>query len=305
VQAVFEITDEGAARRVRLRRPVHAMGRRVEHGERLVPYSTALLRDLEIAVGEYLWDELEREFEPGYLRARFERTLRNLGIGGGTVLDFGCGRGSSTLILSTLGFAQVTGTDINERSIGLARRRAAERGLPSRFTTALPDGPFDLVFCNAVLEHMTPEERARTVRDLWSRVAPGGHFLVQETPNRLFPIDRHTTGRPLVPWLPLPLKLRLAHRPGRTEAFRTGIHGVSMSDFDRWIPRPERIDRSREADPRLEALTVTGRARGTGASVAIGMLRVLIRALAGLTDRPAPHFYPYLLVCFRKRPDNP
>jgi hypothetical protein len=124
--------------------------------------------------------------------------------------------------------------------------------------------------------------------------------VVQETPNRRFPIDRHTTGWPLVPWLPLGLKLVLARTVDRTAAFRTGIHGVSPSDFDEWIPPGEREDRSREADPELEELTATGRTRGPLERAAIGALAAAVRGLSAVTGRPPTHFYPYLLVCFRK-----
>ena len=297
----IEIVDEGAARLVRLVGPVHAMGRRLEAGAWRVSYSTALLADLLAALGPYLIDELERELNPQYLRARIERTLGRLGIPPTeAVLDFGCGKGSSSLVLAALGYGDVVGVDVDARSVELARRRAAEREVRARFETALPAGPFDLILCNAVLEHLTPEERASTVRELWGRLRPGGHLVVQETPNRRFPIDRHTTGWALVPWLPLGPKLALARAADRTAAFRTGIHGVSPSDFDEWIPSGEREDRSQEADPELEELTATGRTRRPLERAAIGLLAAAVRGLSAVTGRPPAHFYPYLLVCFRK-----
>jgi SAM-dependent methyltransferase len=297
----IEIVDEGAARLVRLVGPVHAMGRRLEAGVWRVSYSRALLADLLAALGPYLIDELERELNPQYLRARIGRTLGRLGIPPTeAVLDFGCGKGSSSLVLAALGYGDVVGVDVDARSVELARRRAAEREVRARFETALPAGPFDLILCNAVLEHLTPEERASTVRELWARLRPGGHLVVQETPNRRFPIDRHTTGRALVPWLPLGLKLALARAADRTAAFRTGIHGVSPSDFDEWIPPGEREDRSKEADPELEELTATGRTRGRLERAAIGVFAAAVRGLSAVTGRPPAHFYPYLLVCFRK-----
>lgn len=297
----IRILDDGAERRVVLDGPVHAMGRKREAGEWRVPYSAALLADLHAALGDYLIDELERELNPDYLRARFDRTLGHLGIPrSAAVLDFGCGKGSSTLALASLGFGSVTGVDVDAASVGLARRRASERGLPIPFETALPPGPVDLVLANAVLEHMTPEERESVVRDLWGRLRPGGHLIVQETPNRFFPIDRHTTGWPLVPWLPLGIKLRFARAPDRTAAFRTGIHGVTISDFDAWIPPAEREDRSAEADPEMTELTVTGRPRGPLEHLAIGALAVAIGTASALSGLAPPHLYPYLLVCFRK-----
>ena len=33
-------------------------------------------------------------------------------------------------------------------------------------------------------------------------LAPGGHIAILDTPNRLFPLETHSIGLPLVQWLP-------------------------------------------------------------------------------------------------------
>jgi SAM-dependent methyltransferase len=65
---------------------------------------------------------------------------------------------------------------------------------------ALPfaDGEFDIVFSNAVIEHVGGRERQR--RLVFEALRVGRRAFVT-TPNRRFPIELHT-GLPLVHWLP-------------------------------------------------------------------------------------------------------
>ena len=71
---------------------------------------------------------------------------------------------------------------------------------------ALPfaDGSFDVVFSNAVIEHVGDRERQRRFVAEALRV---GRRAFVTTPNRWFPVEVHTR-LPLVHWLPE----RLAHR---------------------------------------------------------------------------------------------
>jgi SAM-dependent methyltransferase len=66
------------------------------------------------------------------------------------------------------------------------------------------DGAFDIVFSNAVIEHVGSREQQRRFAQECLRVA-GRAFVT--TPNRWFPVEVHTR-LPLVHWLPDPL----AHR---------------------------------------------------------------------------------------------
>jgi hypothetical protein len=64
----------------------------------------------------------------------------------------------------------------------------------------LPFGPnaFDIVYCNAVLEHVGSSERQKDFIVELCRVAPRRFVAV---PNRAFPVEHHT-GLPLVHYLP-------------------------------------------------------------------------------------------------------
>jgi SAM-dependent methyltransferase len=75
-----------------------------------------------------------------------------------------------------------------------------------------PDDAFDVVFSNAVLEHVGAAERQRAFVSEALRV--GGRVFIT-TPNRWFPVELHTR-LPLVHWLPKPVAHRaydLARRP--------------------------------------------------------------------------------------------
>lgn len=58
---------------------------------------------------------------------------------GARVLDLGCGYGVIGLAVAATTTARVTGVDVNERALRLARENAAGLGLEDRFTAAPPD----------------------------------------------------------------------------------------------------------------------------------------------------------------------
>jgi SAM-dependent methyltransferase len=77
-----------------------------------------------------------------------------------------------------------------------------------------PDGSFDVVFSNAVVEHVGARARQRRLVSEALRV---GRRIFLTTPNRLFPIEVHTR-LPLVHWLPAPAAHRAYDLVGRSEA---------------------------------------------------------------------------------------
>jgi hypothetical protein len=74
-----------------------------------------------------------------------------------------------------------------------------------------PDGAFDLVFSNAVIEHVGDFESQRQFAEECRRVGRG--YYVQ-TPNRRFPVEVHLM-RPFIHWLPRRLQ-RLLLPEGRS-----------------------------------------------------------------------------------------
>jgi SAM-dependent methyltransferase len=98
-----------------------------------------------------------------------------------------------------------------------------------------PDGAFDVVFSNAVIEHVGGRERQRKLVSEAIRV---GRRAFITTPNRRFPVDVHTR-LPLVHWLPDPVSHR-AYRVAGKE-FATDLHLLTRRSFGALFPGRVRI----------------------------------------------------------------
>jgi SAM-dependent methyltransferase len=183
----------------------------------------------------YLCDEIRRDEDPTYVQERLEREigcfvdLRELNKT--RILDFGCGSGASTFCLARLfPESEIVGVELDEEFLAIAEARkvfyestfpldkpknaTGESGnytrsrdlkfVPSSSGTKLPAGvgSFDLIVLSAVYEHLLPGERQPVLTALWSALKPGGVLFINQTPNRWFPVEQHTTGLPLVNYLP-------------------------------------------------------------------------------------------------------
>lgn len=102
----------------------------------------------------------------------------------GRVLDVGCGTGIHALWATAAGHAAV-GIDFSKKGIGLARKRAEERGLDATFRVAnaldFPDdiGTVDTVLDSGLFHAFENEERANYARELARIVSAGNRvFLV-------------------------------------------------------------------------------------------------------------------------------
>lgn len=104
------------------------------------------------------------------------------GLRGKRVLDLGCGTGVD-LVRFARGGARVTGVDIADSAIALARSNVAHRGLRAGLMVAdgerLPfaDGCFDYVFAHGVAQYTT--DGPRLVREVHRVLAPGGEAVFQ------------------------------------------------------------------------------------------------------------------------------
>ena len=163
----------------------------------------------------YLCDEIMRDEDPRTVEATLETDLLSYverrRFAGAAILDYGCGCGASTVVLARMfPTASLVGIDVNEPLLALARARAEFHALSRVRFDVTPDGrqlpqgigPFDFVVLSAVYEHMYPDERAGALASLWSALKPGGTLFLDQTPFRYFPIENHTTGLPLINYLP-------------------------------------------------------------------------------------------------------
>ena len=104
-------------------------------------------------------------------------------VAGLDVLDVACGTGRYAIPLAQAG-ARVTGIDLSEEMLDLARRKAAGSGLSLDLRVAdvralpFPDGSFDLAICALALCHLpdlnlAAQELARVLR-------PGGRVVISD-----------------------------------------------------------------------------------------------------------------------------
>lgn len=96
----------------------------------------------------------------------------------GRALDFGCGVGRVTLPLARES-KSVLGVDVAAGMLAEAQNNATERGVTNvRFAHEV-SGNFDLVHCFIVFQHISPARGLPMIRDLASRVDPGGMIVLQ------------------------------------------------------------------------------------------------------------------------------
>lgn len=168
------------------------------------------------------------------------------------VLDYGCGTGASSVCLARHGL-QVTGVDVTPDLLEVGRLRAQDHDLTERTefvdvedTARLPfgDSTFDAVFACGVFEHISPPERDKYAGECWRVLRPGGVFVITDTPSRFWMLEGHTTGLPLVHWLPMtfaiPLIARFGRIPGRVYTARQlvadGFVGLNLISFLKHLP---------------------------------------------------------------------
>ncbi len=191
-----------------------------------------------------------------------ERVLRNdifayfdqSDFRGKKILDFGCGSGASTMILARMfPESEITGIELVPEAVAVAKRRAefygyrnlnflqcpSEKDLPEQL------GQFDFVILSAVYEHLLPNERKALMPRLWASIRDGGFMFINQTPNQIFPFELHTTGMPLINYLPDKITFNLARslspRVRRDQSWndllREGIRGATEKEILRNLSR--------------------------------------------------------------------
>ena len=113
--------------------------------------------------------------QPAFVR------LAEAGALAGALLDAGCGTGEHTILAAGHG-AEALGIDVSARAIGIARRKADERGVDARFEVldALRVGglgeSFDTVVDSGLFHVFDDPARSSYVAALQRVVRPGGHL---------------------------------------------------------------------------------------------------------------------------------
>lgn len=214
-------------------------------------YPLSLIREIHAAKGLTVCQEIMREDDPRLVEHAFRHAI--LGyvdaseFAGKRILDFGCGAGASTMVLARLlPPCEIVGIELEEKELRLARLRAEYLGrsgvqfLRSPSGDSLPDGmgQFDYVIFSAVFEHLLPDERPMLLQKVWQTVKAGGTLFLNQTPYRYSPVDTHTTGLPLINYLPDSLALWAARRFSKhvrphenwNTLLRRGIRGATVPE---------------------------------------------------------------------------
>jgi len=157
-----------------------------------MPSDTGPLTD-HAARNKAMWDDYSDEYQAKHSEELVfrdglawgttrtpESELRVLGdVAGRDILEFGCGAAQWSIALARLG-ARPVGLDLSDRQLHHARRLMAEAGVEfplihaSAEAVPLPDGGFDIVFCDHGA--MSFADPYRTVPEAARLLRPGGLF---------------------------------------------------------------------------------------------------------------------------------
>jgi SAM-dependent methyltransferase len=165
-----------------------------------------------------------------------------------SILDIGCGHGAMSVGLAKEG-AKVLGVDIDGERIDWARRNVARRHpdlvdhlrFETLDSTSLSSSRrFDIAVCKDTMEHI--EDVPATLRDLRTRLEPGGQFWVGFSPLYYSPFGDHGRTGLRVPWahaaLPQDVVCRLASRIKGFPIRHLGdieLNGLTAGQFESYV----------------------------------------------------------------------
>jgi SAM-dependent methyltransferase len=116
----------------------------------------------------------EIEWVVSNIKTRFDPAFRPA-----HVIDFGCGVGRHSFALATHA-GRVTGVDTSPAMLEIAEQHRKRRRLATiGFRGTLPDEPVQWVHSYLVFQHIPPARGYGLLRDLLSRLAPGGMASIQ------------------------------------------------------------------------------------------------------------------------------
>jgi 2-polyprenyl-3-methyl-5-hydroxy-6-metoxy-1,4-benzoquinol methylase len=100
------------------------------------------------------------------------------------VLDIGCGNGALLLQISQAGYRNVTGVDVSEEQVALARQRGLSDVIQADLLGWLEatTEQFDVVVAVDLVEHFDPPNVLGVLDRIWRVLTPGGSVIIR-TPN--------------------------------------------------------------------------------------------------------------------------
>jgi len=186
------------------------------------------------------------QLRPYWFRHRYLPWMASeVQLDGASVLEIGCGTGSSTIQIAERG-ARVTAIDVKSDALDVVRLRAELHGVADRVEQRCLNaaeigiecpGPYDVIAYTAALEHMTHSERQASLVAAWRMLEPGAALIVVDTPNRLWYFDNHTALCPFFHWLPDDVAVDYAphsNRPDFAAALKAPGGDAPLLTLARW-----------------------------------------------------------------------
>jgi len=227
------------------------------HSELETQLSLSTLSKIALRKGRHFRDEIERSENPNYLQRKIEILLKEFGIGllHKRMLDFGCGAGASTLIFLRCGATHITGVEVDETLLDISKSRVNDffqngyqlvkiEYIEGKYNMPFSNQEFDIVWAQAVMEHILPDRRRFVLEELWRVLKKGGLLIIFGTPNRLWPKEFHTSNLLFVNYLPLDLAIwvarhcsrRISRDQSKEELLSNGFRGCTYWEVVRALP---------------------------------------------------------------------
>ena len=134
--------------------------------------------------------------------------------------------------------AQITATSIEDAKCLEQEFPGLKFVQTKPYTTPFSDGMFDVLFCNAVVEHTGTRKQQKKFIHEYCRVSKRFFFT---TPNRWFPVEPHSA-LPLVHWLPPVLLRKVLNITGKEAlADENILNLLSARDFLGLFPKQAKV----------------------------------------------------------------
>ncbi len=287
--------------------------------------SLKTLSKIALRKGRFFRDEVERSENPSYLQRKIEVLLKefDISLSDKRMLDFGCGAGASTLIFLRCGATDVTGVEVDEALLDISRSRLNDffqKGyrlikidyIDGQYQLPFSNGQFDIVWAQAILEHVLPDQRRFVLRELWRVLRESGLLVIMGTPNRLWIKEFHTSNLFFVNYLPLELAIWVAHHCSRRvpadqpkEALLSdGFRGWTYWEIAQALENALCLNKVfRKKDLMVGIQSWSGDSNSVFRKRLIriyGFLMKLVDPVLGLFDLPQSAFLPSHILVFRK-----
>jgi SAM-dependent methyltransferase len=123
--------------------------------------------------------------------------LWEFGVAGGDLLELACGDGFNARNFYSLRSQRVIACDFDPKAIETARRKNSAPNvefLLADIRTAMPTGKFENIVWDAAIEHFTPDEIEKILKDIKSRLTDKGilsGYTIVEKPDETKSLSHH------------------------------------------------------------------------------------------------------------------